>query len=302
MKDKWENASQVDDIREHPIHRWRGPPSPRGEGCDTRILLSPYCHFERKREIFFVRGQAKDVRIAASGKHRASRESEGRCFMQTALRKKTETGNEKDPSAALGMTKRGNASFHSFSTCCGSQPRLAALGSPFQGKGLAWSFPPSFGRRYPEGAEVGWGKRYPRHTAFPAWGRLRYEDTAFPILSFRAKARNLFCSRSGKGCEDSGEREAPCSQRIGRTVFHADSITKENGNGKRKRSLGCARDDETRKRLFPFLFNLLRKPTPPRCARQPLPREGARVDATSFLWKEVPRRGGGWMGKAVSPT
>ena len=119
--------------------------------------LSPYCHFERKREIFFVRGQAKDVRIAASGKHRASRESEGRCFMQTALRKKTETGNEKDPSAALGMTKRGNASFHSFSTCCGSQPRLAALGSPFQRKGLAWMLPPSDGRRCPEGAEVGWG-------------------------------------------------------------------------------------------------------------------------------------------------
>ena len=119
--------------------------------------LSPYCHFERKREIFFVRGQAKDVRIAASGKHRASRESEGRCFMQTALRKKTETGNEKDPSAALGMTKRENASFHSFSTCCGSQPRLAALGSPFQGKGLAWTLPPSYGRRCPEGAEVGWG-------------------------------------------------------------------------------------------------------------------------------------------------
>ena len=121
--------------------------------------LFPHCHFERKREIFFVCGQAKDVRIAASGKHRAPRESEGRCFMQTALRKKTETGNEKDPSAALGMTKRGNASFHSFSTCCGSQPRLAALGSPFQGKGLAWTLPPSYGRRCPEGAEVGWGKR-----------------------------------------------------------------------------------------------------------------------------------------------
>ena len=41
-----------------------------------------------------------------------------------------------------------------------------------------------------------------------------------------------------------------------------------------------------------------RKPTPPRCARQPLPREGACVDTPSFLWKEVPRRGGGWMGKA----
>ena len=126
-----------------------------------RMPLSPYCHFERKREIFFVRGQAKDVRIAASGKHRASRESEGRCFMQTALRKKTETGNEKDPSAALGMTKRGSASFHSFSTCCGSQPRLAALGSPFQGKGLVWTLPPSYGRRCPEGAEVGWECRYP---------------------------------------------------------------------------------------------------------------------------------------------
>ena len=55
----------------------------------------------------------------------------------------------------------------------GSQPRLAALGSPFQGKGLAWMLPPSYGRRCPEGAEVGWGKRYSRHKAFPAWGRWR---------------------------------------------------------------------------------------------------------------------------------
>ena len=38
-----------------------------------------------------------------------------------------------------------------------------------------------------------------------------------------------------------------------------------------------------------------RKPTPPRCARQPLPKEGACVDTPSFPWKEVPRRGGGWM-------
>ena len=34
----------------------------------------------------------------------------------------------------------------------------------------------------------------------------------------------------------------------------------------------------------------------------PLPKEEARVDTPSFLWKEVPRRGGGWMGIAVSPT
>ena len=49
-----------------------------------------------------------------------------------------------------------------FAAKKGSQPRLAALGSPFQGKGLAWSLPPSYGRRCPEGAEVGWGKRYER--------------------------------------------------------------------------------------------------------------------------------------------
>ena len=53
-----------------------------------------------------------------------------------------------------------------FSAKKGSQPRLAALGSPFQGKGLAWILPPSSGRRCPEGAEVGWGKRYFRITAF----------------------------------------------------------------------------------------------------------------------------------------
>jgi len=41
----------------------------------------------------------------------------------------------------------------------GRQPRLAALGSPFHWKGLAWTLPPSYGRRCPEGAEVGWGKR-----------------------------------------------------------------------------------------------------------------------------------------------
>ena len=103
--------------------------------------------------------------------------------MQTALRKKTETGNEKDPSAALGMTKRGNASFHSFLTCCGSQPRLAAL---------AWAFPPSYGRRCPEGAEVGWGKHYPRHTPFPAWGMLTIREHRFPHIVISSESEKSF--------------------------------------------------------------------------------------------------------------
>ena len=78
-----------------------------------------------------------------------------------------------------------------FAAPKGSQPRLATLGSPFQGKGLVWTLPPSYGRRCPEGAEVGWGKRYekergcasqagnlrehPIHRCavpFPQWGRL----------------------------------------------------------------------------------------------------------------------------------
>ena len=81
----------------------------------------------------------------------------------------------------------------------GSQPRLAALGSPFQGKGLAWTLPPSYGRRCPEGAEVGWGKRYEKSgemhlkcvvyestlstagaVPLPQGGRLRNEDTDIP--------------------------------------------------------------------------------------------------------------------------
>ena len=124
-----------------------------------------------------------------------------------------------------------------------SQPRLAALGSPFQGKGLVWTLPPSYGRRCPKGAEVGWGKRYERERG----DRLKcvvYESTL-------------------------STADAVPLPRWGR----------QRGGG----------------------FAAKRKPTPPRCARQPLPREGAREVIPSFLWKEVPRRGGGWMGMPLSP-
>ena len=110
-----------------------------------------------------------------------------------------------------------------------SQPRLAALGSPFQGKGLAWTLPPSYGRRENAASQTSHEEG------------LRYENTAF-----------------------------------------LDTTPFPRGKAKRRR-----------------LRRPKRKPTPPRCARQPLPREGARVDTRSFLWKEVPRRGGGWMGMAV---
>ena len=67
----------------------------------------------------------------------------------------------KHPSAADAafLPQWGRQRGGGFAAPKGSQPRLAALGSPFQGKGLAWTHPPSYGRRCPEGAEVGWGKR-----------------------------------------------------------------------------------------------------------------------------------------------
>ena len=73
---------------------------------DTRIPLPRIRHFERKRDIFFVRGKEKDVRGAASGKHPAPCAPKKRCFMQTVPHRKRNTANEKDPSAALGMTIR----------------------------------------------------------------------------------------------------------------------------------------------------------------------------------------------------
>ena len=76
---------------------------------DTRIPLPRIHHFERKREIFFVRGKAKDVRGTASGKHRTPCAPEERCFMQTDSRMKQKMANEKDPSAPLGMTIRETA-------------------------------------------------------------------------------------------------------------------------------------------------------------------------------------------------
>ena len=90
------------------------------------------------------------------------------------------------------------------------------------------------------------GRRENAASRTPHEEGFRYENTASPHSSFRAKARNLFRSWEGKGCERNGKREAPYSLRPPKTVFHADRSTQEKERGKRKRSLGCARDDDTR--------------------------------------------------------
>ena len=81
---------------------------------------------------------------------------------------------------AVPLPQWGRQRGGGFAAPKGSQPRLAALGSPFQGKGLAWTLPPSYGRRCPEGAEVRWGKRYERERE----DRLKqtiYESTRAPL-------------------------------------------------------------------------------------------------------------------------
>ena len=96
-------------------------------------------HFERMREIFFVRGQAKvgGLRVAGSGKRRASYDLKARCFMQADSRMKQIMANEKDPSAPLGMTIREHRFSHvSFHPAEGANLRLF-LGKEGENRALA---------------------------------------------------------------------------------------------------------------------------------------------------------------------
>ena len=118
--------------------------------------------------------------------------------------------------------KRGNASTHFF-LFCGSQPP-PLRGTSFQRKEGDTRMPPS------------------------------------PWCHFERTREIFFVCGQEKRCEERGHGKHCTPKQLGITVLHADSFTKENENGKRKRSLGCARDDETRKCLYPFLF-ILRQPT-----------------------------------------
>ncbi len=121
------------------------------------------------------------------GKHRTLCGVESRCFMQTALRRKTETANEKDPSTALGMTIRERAVSHSLSSLGGSEPP-PLRGASFRGK---------------EGV------------------------CRLPASSFRAKARNLFRSRSGKRGEDDGSRKHRTLCGVGSRCFMQTALRRK---------------------------------------------------------------------------
>ena len=89
-------------------------------------------HFERMREIFFVPFShdpfAKPFRGSTASV--LPRYGVSRSLLSNTLRF---TANEKDPSAALGMTKRGKRFFMFFSFRYGSQPP-PLRGTSFQRK------------------------------------------------------------------------------------------------------------------------------------------------------------------------
>ena len=89
------------------------------------------------------------------------------------------------PADAVLLPQWGRQRGGGFAVQKRKPPRLAALGSPFQGKGLAWILPPSYGRRCPEGAEVGWGKQDERSEgrSFQLHRLRQYPNTAQRLLS-----------------------------------------------------------------------------------------------------------------------
>ncbi len=109
----------------------------RGKEGVCRLLASS---FRAKARNLFRSRSGKRGEERDHGKHRTLCGVESRCFMQTALRRKTETANEKDPSTALGMTIRERAVSHSLSSRGGSEPPPLRTAS-FQGEG--GSVPPS---------------------------------------------------------------------------------------------------------------------------------------------------------------
>mgnify|MGYP007077996960 CR=1 FL=1 len=119
-------------------------------------------------------------------------------------------------------------------------------------------------------------------SAAPSKGRGSCGDSLLPTEGGAPKGRRL---DGESGMKKSGERSSQVRRLREHPIHRWRGPPSPMGKAKRRR-----------------LCRPKRKPTPPRCARQPLPKEGARADTPSFLWKEVPRRGEGWMGKAVSST
>ena len=157
---------------------------PMKKAYDTRIPLP---------RIVISSESEKSFSFAVRKRCEGSGERETPCFMRLgrtvlhagALRRKTEEGNEKDPSAALGMTKRGKCFFMFFSFRYGSQP------------------PPPSGHLLPEE-----GGRMPPHrlpmkkaynTRIPL-PHIRHFERKREIFFVCGQAKNVRGADSGKHC------------------------------------------------------------------------------------------------------
>ncbi len=80
--------------------------APHEDGFRYENAASPHSSFRAKARNLFRSRSRKDVRGAGNEKPSAPCAPEERCFMQTDSRMKQKMANEKDPSAALGMTIR----------------------------------------------------------------------------------------------------------------------------------------------------------------------------------------------------
>ena len=129
--------------------------------------------------------------------------------------------------------------------------------------------PPSSGRRCPEGAEVGSRYRLKKN--------VRY---AFPRFVIPSAVEGSFSLAVRRRVFDSSEREAPYRGRT-EAVLPLKGLAKGRGKRGRKRFLAFARNDNAGKR-HSRVVSLLRG-------------KSVRRHSPSFLWKEVPRRGGGWL-------
>ena len=200
---------------------------------------------------------------AASGKHPAPSESEERCFMQAVPCMKMNTANEKDPSTALGMTIRDNAHPARLSSRCDANLR------PFGGHLL-----PREGGRMPLHGllmKMGYDTRIP----FP---HIRHFERKREIFFVRGKAKAVRGAASG----------APLLPAPRKNGVSCRPSTQEKEHGKRKRSLGCARDDDTRIPLSRTTFIPLRCQPPPLRGTSFQGKEGeCRFTSASYRWLTI---------------
>ena len=102
----------------------------------------------------------------------------------------------------------------------------------------------------PFGAPPSMGRRENAALQTPHEDGLRYENTTSPHSSFRAKARHLFRSRQGKGCERNGKRETPYSL-LPQKRYFMQTVPHRKRNTANKKAPSAALGMTIRKYSFP---------------------------------------------------